>query len=69
MNAKDAKVKPDQSIDTKDTEDTDTCSTILGGKKPIRRNAVDPKYHMQPGDVVTCEIEGIGCLGNCVAAA
>ncbi|MBX9810448.1 MAG: fumarylacetoacetate hydrolase family protein [Burkholderiales bacterium] len=41
----------------------------LGGKKPMRRDIVAPRGYMQPGDVVTCEIEGIGRLSNRVAAA
>jgi 2-keto-4-pentenoate hydratase/2-oxohepta-3-ene-1,7-dioic acid hydratase in catechol pathway len=41
----------------------------LGGKKPMRRDTVAPRGYMQPGDVVTCEIQGIGRLANRVVAA
>ncbi len=41
----------------------------LGGKKPMRRDTAAPAGYMQPGDVVTCEIERIGRLTNRVAAA
>lgn len=41
----------------------------LGGKKPMRRDTVAPRGYMQPGDVVTCEIQGIGRLTNRIAAA
>jgi 2-keto-4-pentenoate hydratase/2-oxohepta-3-ene-1,7-dioic acid hydratase in catechol pathway len=41
----------------------------LGGKKPMRRDTVAPRDYMQPGDVVTCEIQGIGRLANRVVAA
>jgi len=41
----------------------------LGGKKPMRRDTVAPRGYMQPGDVVTCEIEGLGRLTNRVVAA
>lgn len=41
----------------------------LGGKKPMRSDVVAPKGYLQPGDVVTCEIEGVGRLVNRVAAA
>ncbi|MDP2241752.1 MAG: fumarylacetoacetate hydrolase family protein [Burkholderiales bacterium] len=41
----------------------------LGGKKPMRKDTVAPKGYMQPGDVVTCEIEGLGRLTNRIAAA
>jgi 2-keto-4-pentenoate hydratase/2-oxohepta-3-ene-1,7-dioic acid hydratase in catechol pathway len=41
----------------------------LGGKKPMRRDTVAPQGYMQPGDVVTCEIQGIGRLANRVVAA
>jgi len=41
----------------------------LGGKKPMRKDTVAPKGYMQPGDVVTCEIEGLGRLTNRIVAA
>lgn len=41
----------------------------LGGKKPMRRDIVAPRGYLQPGDAVTCEIEGIGRLANRIAAA
>jgi 2-keto-4-pentenoate hydratase/2-oxohepta-3-ene-1,7-dioic acid hydratase in catechol pathway len=41
----------------------------LGGKKPMRKDTVAPKGYMQPGDVVTCEIQGLGRLTNHIAAA
>lgn len=41
----------------------------LGGKKPMRRDTVAPRGYMQPGDVVTCEIQDIGRLVNRVVAA
>lgn len=41
----------------------------LGGKKPMRKDTVAPKGYLQAGDVVTCEIEGIGRLSNRIAAA
>lgn len=41
----------------------------LGGKKPMRQDTVAPRDYMQPGDVVTCEIEGLGRLANRVVAA
>lgn len=41
----------------------------LGGKKPMRRDTVAPRGYMQPGDVVSCEIQGIGRLTNRIAAA
>lgn len=41
----------------------------LGGKKPMRKDIVAPKGYLQPGDEVVCEIELIGQLRNCVAAA
>lgn len=40
----------------------------LGGKKPMRRDTVAPKGYMHPGDVVTCEIEGLGRLTNRISA-
>jgi len=41
----------------------------LGGKKPMRKDVVTPKGYLQPGDEVTCEIEGVGKLTNKVVAA
>lgn len=41
----------------------------LGGKKPMRKGVVGALGYLQPGDVVTCEIEGVGRLVNRVAAA
>jgi 2-keto-4-pentenoate hydratase/2-oxohepta-3-ene-1,7-dioic acid hydratase in catechol pathway len=41
----------------------------LGGKKPMRRDVVAPAGYLQPGDSVTCAIEGIGELTNPVIAA
>ncbi len=41
----------------------------LGGKKPMRKDVVGAKGYLQPGDVVSCEIEGVGRLVNPVAAA
>jgi 2-keto-4-pentenoate hydratase/2-oxohepta-3-ene-1,7-dioic acid hydratase in catechol pathway len=41
----------------------------LGGKKPMRRDVVAARGYLQPGDVVTCEIERIGRLTNPVVAA
>ncbi|MGH8618289.1 MAG: fumarylacetoacetate hydrolase family protein [Burkholderiales bacterium] len=41
----------------------------LGGKKPMRRDVVAPTGYLQPGDRVTCAIEGIGELTNPVIAA
>jgi len=41
----------------------------LGGKKPMRKDTVAPRGYMQAGDVVTCEIAGLGRLRNRVAAA
>jgi 2-keto-4-pentenoate hydratase/2-oxohepta-3-ene-1,7-dioic acid hydratase in catechol pathway len=41
----------------------------LGGKKPMRTDVVGTWSYLQPGDVVTCEIEGLGRLVNRVVAA
>lgn len=41
----------------------------LGGKKPMRRDVAAPPGYLQAGDVVRCEIEGIGELRNRVVAA
>ena len=41
----------------------------LGGKKPMRKDAVSAGGYLQAGDVVICEIEGIGRLRNRVRAA
>jgi len=41
----------------------------LGGKKPMRRDVAAPQGYLQAGDVVRCEIEGIGELRNGVVAA
>jgi len=41
----------------------------LGGKKPMRKDVVAPTGYLQPGDMVTCEIEKIGRLTNRVVAA
>jgi 2-keto-4-pentenoate hydratase/2-oxohepta-3-ene-1,7-dioic acid hydratase in catechol pathway len=41
----------------------------LGGKKPMRKDVVAPRGYLHAGDVVVCEIEGIGRLENCVVSA
>jgi len=41
----------------------------LGGKKPMRRDVTPAGGYLEPGDEVTCEIEGVGCLVNRVVAA
>lgn len=41
----------------------------LGGKKPMRKDVVTAKGYLQPGDEVSCEIEGVGRLVNRVVAA
>lgn len=41
----------------------------LGGKKPMRRDVAASRGYLQAGDVVRCEIEGIGELRNGVVAA
>lgn len=41
----------------------------LGGRKPMRRDVVAPGGYLNPGDSVTCAIEGIGELTNRVVAA
>lgn len=41
----------------------------LGGRKPMRRDVVAAAGYLQPGDVVACEIEGIGRLQNRIVAA
>ncbi len=40
----------------------------LGGKKPMRKDVTAPRGYLQPGDIVECEIEGIGKLQNRVVA-
>jgi 2-keto-4-pentenoate hydratase/2-oxohepta-3-ene-1,7-dioic acid hydratase in catechol pathway len=40
----------------------------LGGKKPMRKDVVAPRGYLHAGDVVVCEIEGIGRLENRVAS-
>jgi 2-keto-4-pentenoate hydratase/2-oxohepta-3-ene-1,7-dioic acid hydratase in catechol pathway len=41
----------------------------LGGKKPMRKDVVTAKGYLQPGDLVACEIAGIGRLENRIVAA
>lgn len=41
----------------------------LGGKKPMRKDAVTAGGYLQPGDEVVCEIERVGRLVNRVVAA
>lgn len=41
----------------------------LGGKKPMRRDVIAPRGYLNAGDVVVCEIEGIGRLENRVVSA
>lgn len=41
----------------------------LGGRKPMRKDVVAAGGYLQAGDVVVCEIEGVGRLRNRVRAA
>ena len=41
----------------------------LGGKKPMRKDGIAAGGYLRAGDVVVCEIEGIGRLRNRVRAA
>jgi 2-keto-4-pentenoate hydratase/2-oxohepta-3-ene-1,7-dioic acid hydratase in catechol pathway len=41
----------------------------LGGKKPMRKDVSAAGGYLRPGDVVVCDIEGVGRLVNRVVAA